>query len=304
MAARTMTRLRRREELEGYLYISPWILGFFIFVLGPMIASIYLSLTHYNLIEPPRFVGFRNYVYMVSEDELFWGSLGRTLYYAGVSIPLGVTGSLLLALLLDQQLRGTAFFRTVFFLPHLTPIVASVFLWKWILQPQVGLMNYLLGKIGIDGPGWLVSQKWAIPALIVMSLWRGMGGNRMIIFLAGLQGIPEELYEAAMIDGAGVWRRFVHVTVPMLTPTIFFNMIVGVIGGLKVFTSAFVATEGGPGHATYFYVLHLYNKAFAYAEMGFASALAWAFFVVVLSFTLIQVVMSRRWVFYGGEVTG
>ena len=300
MTTQALSGLRRREEIEGYLYISPWLMGFTIFVLGPMVAAAYLSLTRYNLFESPQFVGLDNYVYMFTEDELFWDSLGRTLYYAWITVLLSTAGSLMLAMLLNQKLFGTNSFRTLFYLPHLTPVVATAFLWRWILHPRVGLLNFLLGKVGIAGPAWLTSQQWAIPALIIMALWRAAGGNRMIIFLAGLQGIPEELYEAAEIDGAGLWTRFRHVTLPMLSPTIFFNLVVGMIGALKVFSSAFVTTGGGPGYATYFYVLHLYRKAFHYAEMGFACALGWVFFLLVLTFTLIQVWTSRRWVFYAG----
>jgi multiple sugar transport system permease protein len=294
--------LRRKEAVEGYLYISPWILGMLAFTLFPFVASLFLSLTDYMVIARPRFVGVSNYISALTQDELLWGSLRRTLYFAAVSVPLGIAGSLFCAILLNQGLKGTALFRTMYFLPSLTPLVALALLWQWILQPQFGVLNFLLGKVGIPGPGWLASTTWAIPALILMVLWATIGGGQMVIFLAGLQGVPQELYEAVEIDGGGTWRKFRHVTLPMISPTMFFNLVLGIIGALKVFTVAYVATEGGPAYATWFYVLHLFNQAFKYTNMGYASALAWIFFVIVLLFTYIQIRISRSWVYYAGEV--
>lgn len=301
---RGLTKLRRREAFEGFAYISPWLLGFICFVLGPTLASLALSFSKYNVVSPPSFVGLRNYrVIFFSRHTLFWHSLSRTLYYASLSVPLGIIGSLLCAALLNQKrLGGRVTYRVLFYLPSLTPVVASAVLWSWILQPEVGPLNFFLSKLGIQGPKWLASIEWAIPALIIIAVWASVGGNRMVIFLAGLQGIPQELYEAAAIDGAGAWHKFRHVTLPMLTPVIYFNLIVGVIGALKVFAVAFVATQGGPAQATYFYVLYLFDQAFTYFEMGLASALAWIFLLVVLCFTLLQVKLSGRWVFYAGEV--
>ena len=284
----------------GFLFISPWIVGFLVFTLGPMIYSLYLSFTKYNIMRPPEFAGFVNYVQILTRDRLFWVALEKTAYFASVTVVLGVIGSLFLALLLDQKLLGTAFLRTFFFLPSLTPIVALVILWGWILHPNLGALNYLLRTIGIPGPGWLNSTEWAMPALFIMTLWGSIGGSRMIIFIAGLQGIPRELHEAAHIDGAGLLSRFRHVTLPLLTPTIFFNLVLGIIGSLSVFTIAFVGTKGGPVNATYFYVLHIYNRGFADSEMGYASALAWIFFVIVLVFTGIQFWLQRHWVYYEG----
>ena len=291
----------RRESIEGYLYILPWILGFLIFTLGPMIASLYLSFTRYNMLRPPIFVGLQNYVFIFTRDRLFLESLSRTATYAIGTVILGVIGSLLLALLLNQRLLGTSFWRTCFFLPSLTPIVASALLWGWIFHPDLGMLNTGLRMIGIQGPGWLGSVEWALPALIIIALWGSLGGGRMIIFLAGLQGVPQELYEAASIDGASVWTRFRHVTLPMITPTIFFNLVLGIIGSFSVFAVAYVATQGGPARATYFYVYHIFARGFQDFEMGYASALAWVFFLILLIFTGIQFRLQRYWVYYESE---
>ncbi len=290
--------LRRREALLGFLFISPWLVGFLALTLGPMAYSLYLSFTNYNIVRSPQFIGLANYVHIFTRDRLFWVALERTAYYAGVTVMLGILGSLLLAVLLDQGLRGTPLLRTLFFLPSLTPTVALVILWGWILHPDLGVLNYLLRQVGLRGPGWLTSPEWAMPALFLMALWSSVGGSRMVIFIAGLQGIPRELHEAAALDGAGAFSRFRHVTLPLLTPTIFFNLIVGLIAALSVFTIAFVGTKGGPVHATYFYVLHIYNRGFADSEMGYASALAWIFFLIVLVLTLIQFGLQRHWVYY------
>jgi multiple sugar transport system permease protein len=293
--------MRRREALLGLLFATPWLLGIFLFVGGPMVASFALSFTSYDIVSPAKYVGLSNYREAFIEDPLFFTSMGRTFYYALVVVPLGLFGSLFLAMLLNQGLRGTNLYRTFYFLPHLTPIVASALLWKWIFQPEVGVLNFLLAKVGIEGPKWLGSKEWAIPALMIMSLWGMLGGNRMMIFLAGLQGVPQELYEAAEIDGANVWHKFRHVTLPQISPTIFFNLVLGVIGALKVFASAFIATQGGPAYATWFFALHIYTVAFQYLRMGYAAALSWIFLLVMLVFTYIQVRSSGRWVFYAGE---
>ena len=291
----------RREAFEGLLYISPWILGFLIFAAGPMIASLALSFTQYNILKPPTFIGLENYSVVFARDRLFYQSLTRTAYYAVAIVTVGVTGSLLLAVLLNQKLKGTVAFRTMFFVPSLTPIVASALLWGWIFHPELGLLNNGLALVGIKGPGWLTTTEWAIPSLVIMALWGGLGGGRMIIFLAGLQGVPQELYEAAAIDGAGVWARFRNVTLPMITPTIFFNLVLGIIGSFSVFTVAYVATQGGPARATYFYVYHIFNRGFADSDMGYASALAWVFFAILLFFTAVQFHLQRYWVYYESE---
>src|SRR5919201_3669891 len=296
-----MSRRARREALEGYLFLLPWALGFSLLIAGPMLDSLYLSFTSYDIARPPVFVGPENYLRAVTIDPQFWPSLAKTFYYALVVVPVGLTLSMLLATLLNQKLAGTNVFRTLYFMPHLTPIVATALVWKVILHPEVGLINSLLFGLGIRGPGWLSSVEWAIPALMIMALWRGAGGNTMMIFLAGLQGIPSELYEAAAIDGANGWHRFRHVTVPMLSPTVFFNLELGVIGALKVIASALVASRGGPAYATWFYALHIYTEAFVNFKMGYAAALAWVFFVIVLAITYVQVRLSGRWVYYAGE---
>ena len=290
-----------RECLWGFLFALPWLLGLLVFTIGPIFVSMGLSLTRYDVISTPEFIGAANYVRAFFEDELFWPSLGRTFRYAITVVPFSLIGSLCLALLLNQGFKGTNLFRTLYFLPHLTPSVAMAILWRWLLQPNVGPVNFVLKSIGIKGPGWLTDPKWALNSLILIALWGAMGGNNMLIFLAGLQGVPEELYDAAEVDGAGRWHKFRHVTLPMISPTLFFNLIIGVIGALKVFAMAFVSTGGGPSRATWFYALHLYNWAFQYYEMGYAAALAWIFAVVVVGITLIQFRMGNRWVFYAGS---
>jgi multiple sugar transport system permease protein len=292
----------RYRELVGYAYISPWIVGFVAFVAFPLLMSLYLSFTQYNIITDPVFIGLENYRVALFEDPLFWGAVWRTAYYALVAGTLGVLGSLGAAMLLNQQLKGTTVFRTLYYLPSLTPIVASALLWVWILQPEVGVLNYLLGLIGIDGPAWLQSSAWAIPSLVLIALWGGVGGSRMIVFLAGLQGVPQELYDSAAVDGASGWQRFRHVTLPMISPVVFFNTVIVVIASFRVFSVSYVATNGGPAYATYFYIFHLFNNAFKYLSMGYAAALAWIFFILMLGLTLVQFRASRHWVFYGGEV--
>lgn len=300
MAALIRLSRRRRRALEGYLYISPWIIGFLVFVLGPMIVSLWLSFTNYSITNTPSFIGLRNYAYMLGKDRLFWGAVGKTFYFATVVVLVGQAASLACALLLNKGLRGAALYRTLYYLPSLTPIVSLALIWSWVLQPRYGALNGLLAQLGIRGPGWLASPEWAIPGLLLMNLWAYIGGQRMIIFLAGLQGVPQELYDAADVDGASGWRKFLHVTLPMLSPTMFFNLVVGVIAGLRVFANAYVATSGGPAYATWFYMLHLFNSAFQNLEMGYASALAWFLFAVVLLLTAVQFRVSQRWVYYEG----
>jgi multiple sugar transport system permease protein len=290
----------RREAVEGYVCLAPWAIGFVVFIAGPIVYSLYLSLTDSDVLSPPRWVGLANYERAFFGDDLFWSSLARTFYYAVLVVPLGVVGSLLAALLLNQRLAATNVYRTLYFLPHLTPSVAAALLWVWVLQPDFGLVNYLLGMVGITGPAWFGSTEWAIPSLALIALWNGVGGNRMMIFLAGLQGVPQELADAAEVDGANAWQRFRHVTLPMISPTLFFNLVLGIIGALQVFTTALIATRGGPANATWFYALHIYTNAFQYFSMGYASALAWIFFVVMFAFTAVQMRVSSRWVYYAG----
>lgn len=301
--ARPASRTARRENLAGWLWSSPWILGFFVWTLGPMLYSLYLAFTKYNISSPPEWIGLTNFQHALSgADSLFWPSLLRTFSWAIIMVPLSLTCSLLAALLLNQRIKGTQVFRTLFFLPSLTPAVALALLWQWLFQPEFGPINYVLGALGVSHPPlWLSDERLAMPSLMIMTLWGAIGGGNMIIFLAGLQGVPAELHEAAAIDGAGALRRFWSVTMPMITPTIFFNLVIGVIGALRTFTTAFVATGGGPHYATWFYILHLYQTAFQSFDMGYASSLAWIFFVVVVTLTILNVRFSRHWVYYEGE---
>jgi len=301
-AKRKRSQSRRRENFYGYLFLTPWLLGFFCLFLGPGLASLYFSFTKYDVLTPPQFIGAANYIKGFTDDELFWPSLWRTFYFAGLSVPLSVLGSMFLAILLNMKLKGVSFYRTLFFMPSLVPLVAAVVLWKWLLNTDFGLVNQALHAIGVsDPPGWFSDRRWAIPSLISLRLWAGIGGTQMIIFLAGLQGIPESLYDAASIDGAGAWQRVRHVTIPLLTPTIFFNTVLGIIGALQTFAAAFVATEGGPGFATWFFSLHIWKNAFDYWNMGYASALAWFFALIIILLTVVQMFLSKRWVFYYGE---
>lgn len=300
---RRRSGLARQEAFYAYLFLSPWIVGFTVFIAIPILASLVLSLTRYNIATPPIFVGLGNYIQAFEQDPLFWKALLRTFTYAVVVVPCGVGGALLVAVLLNQGLRMTTLYRTLFFLPHLTPFVAAVFIWEWLLDPTFGFVNNILWSISrIQGPGWLGSPTWAMPALMLIALWAIVGGDMMLIFLAGLQGVPKELYEVASLDGAGPWHRFWNITIPMISPTVFFNLVLAMIGALQTFTTAFVATSGGPAYATYFYALHIYNTAFNYTEMGYASALAWIFFIILVTFTFIQFQASTRWVYYAGEV--
>jgi multiple sugar transport system permease protein len=285
----------------GYLYLLPWLLGLLFFVLGPILASAYLSLNEYDVLSSPRYIGLENYRTAFFDDELFWPSLLRTFEYSVVMVPIGLFGSLFLALLLNQRVKGRNLYRTFYYLPSLTPGVALALIWTWLFHPSTGPVNQFLGVFGIEGPGWFQSTSWALPGMIIVSLWASLGGGTTIIFLAGLQGVPSELIDAAQIDGANAWHRFRHVTLPMISPTFLFNLILGVIGALKVFTLAFVATKGGPAYATWFFALHIYTQAFEYFKMGYGAALAWVFVIVLLAFTAVQLRLSRRWVHYEGQ---
>ncbi|RIK56739.1 MAG: ABC transporter permease [Chloroflexi bacterium] len=293
---------RRREALEGYLYISPWLIGFLLFTLGPLIASLYYSLTYYSLLSTPQWIGLQNYTTALFGDRLFWVSVQKTLLFALTTVPLGVAGSFFAALLLNRRVVGTTFWRICFFLPSLTPEVAAALLWLWILQPDIGVVNSVIRQVfGVRGPDWLASPSWALPSLILITLWTTIGSIRMLIFLAGLQGVPQELYDAAEVDGATWWRKVWHVTLPMISPTILLNLILGIIGSLQVFGLAFVTTGGGPAYATFFYGLYLYQTAFRGFDLGYGSALAWYLFVAILVLTLLQIAFSNRWVHYAGE---
>lgn len=291
---------RRREALSFYLCISPWLIGFVLFTAGPMLASLWLSLTDWNLLTPPRFIGLENYERLLTNDPRFLQAVKVTLAYTLAYVPLEMVGALLIALLLNQPLRGMRVFRTIFYLPSVLAGVAYIVLWMWLLNPEVGLVNTLLRALGVDDPPrWLLSEQWALPALVLMSLW-GLG-RTVIIYLAGLKGIPAELHEAAALDGAGVVARLFYVTVPLLTPTILFNLVLSIIGTFQTYTQAVVATDGGPRDATLFLMLYLYHKAFRDLEMGYASALAWVLFLAILALTLLVFRSSVAWVYYAGE---
>jgi multiple sugar transport system permease protein len=295
--------MRTRESISGWLWASPWILGFLIFTLGPFVVSFYLAFTRYSITNVPVWIGLDNFIRALSgKDDLFWSSLGRTLQWAFVMVPIGIGLSFLAAMLLNQRLKGTVLFRTIFFLPSLTPVVALALLWRWLYHAEFGGINYLLYLVGIpEGPRWLSDSSTAMLSLMIAVLWATIGGSAMIIFLAGLQGVPQELHEAAQIDGASAWQRLLAITLPMMSPTIFFNLVVGIIAALKVFALAFVGTGGGPNYATWFFILHLYQTAFQNFEFGYASALAWIFFVIVVALTYVNVRFSRQWVYYEGE---
>ena len=308
-AFRNLSPARRREAIQGMLFVSPWVIGFLCFTGYPMLASLYYSFTDYKILGAAQWIGLRNYIYAfsgkpfgTSGDPLFWLSLTRTVTWVVVIVPLGILGSLLAASLLNRGLFGSRFFRTGFFLPSLTPVVAASLLWAWILQPDIGILNSVIhGLTGAKGPNWLYSLTWSMPALLVIALWTGIGGDRMLIFLAGLQGIPAELYDAAKTDGANAFQRWWHITVPMITPAILFNLILGIIGSFRVFSLAFVTTGGGPAYSTYFYALHLYTQAFGSFDMGYGATLAWILFAIVLSLTLVQLRLSDRWVYYESQ---
>ena len=297
-----MSPAQRRQNLYGYLFLTPWLIGFFGLFIGPGLYSLFLSFTKYDVLSSPVFVGLKNYTDMFTRDDLFWPSLGRTAYYAIVSVPLSVIGSMTLAILLNNKLRGVTVYRTLFFMPSLVPLVATIVLFKVLLNSDYGLVNSVLRSLGMENPpGWFAERAWAIPSLILIRLWASLGGTQMIIFLAGLQGIPTEMYDAASIDGASSWQSTRHVTIPLLTPTIFFNTVLGIIGAMQTFAAAFIATEGGPGFATWFFALHIWKHAFDYFNMGYAAALAWFFALIIVGLTLIQMRLSKRFVFYYGE---
>jgi multiple sugar transport system permease protein len=293
-----MKASERRAIITGLLFISPWLIGFLIFTLYPVFASAYLSFTDYRVLAPPKWVGIGNYTDLFADRDYFLPSLWDTIFMF-LELPLALVIGLALALLLDMKLRGIAFYRTVFYLPSIVPVVSSAVLWMWVLNPQHGLMNAALHAMHIPGPAWLASPAWAKPAMILMDMW-GVGGG-MVIYLAALQGVPQTLYEAAALDGANGWQKIWFVTIPSISPVIFFNLIMGVIGTFQYFTQTFIMTNGGPNNSTLFYALYLYQNAFQYFRMGTACAMAWILFIITLLATLIVFKTSARWVYYEGE---
>lgn len=288
--------LSRHENRMGYLCAGPWFAGMIIFVGGPIIASAVISFCEWNILSPPRWVGAEQYRRLLFDDPLFLQSLKVTCVYTLFAVPMGMALALIIAMGLNRNVPGRSVLRTIYFLPSVLSGVAVSMLWVWLFNAEYGLINAVLRGLGLPAPGWLASEFWALPALIIMSLW-GVGGT-IIIYLAGLQNIPSELYEAADIDGASRVQAFRHVTLPMLSPVLFFTLIAGTIGSFQVFTQAYVMTGGGPDYATYFYALYLFNQAFEYLNMGYASAMAWVLFVIILVLTLIQLRLSKTWVYY------
>jgi len=296
---------RGKEALLGVLFALPWLIRLFVLHIYPVLGAVFYGFTRFNILQTPIWIGLDNYVKLFSTDTLPLKSLYNSVYYSVGSVPLGLVLALFLAVLLNQKIRGLSFFRSVFFVPSIVPAVASAVLWLWLLNPRVGLVNYILTSFGLPRIPWLSSATWIKPAFILMSLW-GIGWPT-VIFVAGLQDIPKHLYEAAEIDGAGLAGKFLNVTIPLLTPTIFFNLVTGVIGSLQIFGPAFIILEGpvgGPQNAALFYVLYLFRQAFGYFNMGYASAMAMVMFVVILGLTLVIFRSSSVWVYYESEGRG
>lgn len=285
-------------RLEPYLYLAPVLIGIVVVTGGAIVASFLLGFTQWDLIRAPKWIGLGNYREMFSSD-LFWRVFGNTLYYVALTAPLSMIGSLTLALVVNRKIRGVTFFKTVYFFPVVTSMIAVAVVWSWLYNPEYGLINFLLRELfGVEGPGWLHSTSWAMPAIALMSVWKGVGYN-MLIFLAGLQSIPTELYEAARIDGAGARRRFFSITLPMLSPTTFFVLVITLIGSFQIFEQTYVLTQGGPANSTLTLSYNIYQNAFQYFRMGYATAMAYLLFAVTFVVTIVQFRLQRRWVYYG-----
>jgi multiple sugar transport system permease protein len=304
IARRPWLTATRKEAVLGWLFAMPWIIGFLVFTVGPMLFSLYTSFTKYNITMAPQWIGLGNFQELFADDR-FYKSLYNTFWMVIVKLPIVTVASVSIALLLAMDLPGGRLFRTVIYLPNVLSGVAAVFLWEWILRPN-GLLNDALGWFGIKGPGWFVDPLWTKPGLVVMGMW--WIGSNILIYLSGIKGIPKELYEAATIDGARGWTKVRHITLPLLSPTIFFQIVTGIIGTFQVFTTAYILTGsdsagGGPGQSLLFYVLYLYNRAFGRSgpagfQMGYASAMAWILFIIILAITLFQLWLAKRWVYY------
>ena len=297
-----LSKRRRQEAFWFYLFVSPWIIGFLVFLLGPMISSLYFSLTDWDTFTPPKWVGLDNYKRLLTDDPIFWKALWNTFYYAAVSVPLGLVLGLWFANLLNKRIRGRKLFRPLLYLPTLVPLVATAMIFKIVLAPS-GPMNDLLGLFGIEGPAWLLEEFWVKPALVLLSVWGA--GSATVLLLAAMKGIPRELYEAAEVDGAGPVRQFWSITFPQLTPIILFNLVMGLIAAFQIFSQVYVITSptrGGPNNASTTMVLLLFDQAFSFYHMGYASAISWLLFLVILGFTIVAFRTARRWVFYETEV--
>jgi multiple sugar transport system permease protein len=287
----------RKEKWAGLLFVSPWIVGFCVFLAYPLIASIYFSFCDYSVLKAPVFIGFDNYKELF-HDELFWTALKNTLLYAVIAFPAGLMTALILAMLLNAKVKGMAVYRTFFFIPSLVPQVSLAVLWLWVLNGEHGVLNVVLSKVGITGPNWLSEPAWSKPAMVIMSVW-GVG-NAVLIYLAGLQDVPQQLIEAAELDGANGWQKTRNVTLPMISPVILFNGIMGIIGTLQVFTVPYIMFPNGtPARSTYFYAMYLFDNAFKYQKMGYASAMGWIMFLIVLTLTLTSLRLSEKHVHYG-----
>ena len=294
-----MSRQRRNEALWGVLCVAPAILGFLIWQLGPIVASLLIAFTDWNIAGSPNWIGVENFQRMFSQDALFWKSLRVTAVYTLGSVPLSIIFAFFLAVLLNQKIKGLPIFRTIFYIPAIVPVIASSILWLWLFNPDFGLLNAAADFLHLPRSQWIYGEGSVIPSLILMSLWAV--GPMMIIFLAGLQGVSRQLYEAVAIDGGNALHKLWHITVPMVTPTILFNLVLAIIGAMQTFTQAYIMTQGGPNNGSLFFVLYLYRKAFQDSDMGYASALAWVLFVIiaVLSFAVLRT--SNRWVYYEGN---
>ena len=295
------SKKRKKDAMWGLFFVSPFIIGFLVFMLGPMLFSFYGSFTNYNLTSHMDLIGLGNFIRMFTRDELFWTSLYNTAYYVVFNVPLTAVGSVLLAVLLNRRIRGISIFRTIFYLPAILSGVAVYVLWMQLLSPSSGLVNSLLALVGISGPAWLFDPNWTKPALILMRLW-SVGGS-MLLYLATLQNIPAQLYESAEIDGANVFQRFRNITIPMITPIIFYDIVTSTIGAFQIFQEAYVMTESGtagPANSLLFYNFHMWNKAFVAFDMGYAMAMSMVLFVIVLILTFINLKLAPRWVHYGG----
>lgn len=299
-----LSKMRIREEILGYLWTSPWWLGFLVFSIYPTIMGFYYSFTNARWVGKADFIWFQNYITAFTQDARFWPSLGVMMYYAVAVVPLTLTASLFAAIILNQKLKGENLFRTAFYIPSLMPEVSLVVIWAWILNPTYGILNQGLKMIGIKGPGWLSSPEWAIPSLLLMAVWGAFGSTSMLIFLSTLQSVPQELYEVCDLDGGGAWAKFRHVTVPMISPAIFINLILGIIAAFGAFLFMFLAPKppGGPNFATYTLSLHIYDMGFVAGRMGYASALAWLLFLIVFAIVMINYKISGKWLFMAADI--
>jgi len=301
-AQRFFAKSRQREALAAFLFLAPSLVGFVIFMAGPLLASLGISFLEWNLLSPPEWKGIENFVHLLT-DEDFWSSMRATIFYMLGSVPLGMACALFLAMALNQQLRGITIYRTIYFIPVVSSMVAVALMWRWMYNPTSGILNYALNNLfawlGLPwtAPDWLQSRTWAMPAIIIMSVWKGLGYN-MVLYLAGLQGIPRHLYEAAEIDGASDWHKFRSITLPLLTPTTFFIVIISIITSFQIFEQAYIMTQGGPARATVTTVYYIYENGFQWYRMGYASAVAWMLFALIMLVTLIQWRYQDKWVFY------